>query len=85
MFAIELETLSMRAFADLNTSACLQLIRDRFIAGQRECSIRRHLDNVGQGTPIRDIVDRCRVWESRGHGQLGSLPQPRTTSAGLPG
>ena len=23
-----------------------------------------HLDSVEPGTPIRDIVDRCRVWES---------------------
>ena len=36
VFAIELETLAMRAFVDLNTSVRLQLIRDRFIAGQRE-------------------------------------------------
>ena len=43
---------------------CLQLVRDRFIAGQMECSFRRHLDSVGPGTPIRDIVDRCCVWES---------------------
>ena len=64
MFAIELEMLAIRAFADLNVSARLQLIRDRFIAGQREWSLRRHLDSVGQGTPIRDIVDSCRVWES---------------------
>ena len=43
---------------------CLQLVWDRFIAGQAECSLRRHLDSVGPDTPIRDIVDRCRVWES---------------------
>ena len=29
-----------------------------------ECSLRRHLDSVEPGTSIRDIVDRCRVWES---------------------
>ena len=45
-------------------SARLQLVRDRFIAGQRECSLRRHLDSMEPGTSIRDIVDRCRVWES---------------------
>ena len=33
MFAVELETLAMRAFADLNSSARLQLARDRFIPG----------------------------------------------------
>ena len=64
MFAVELETLAMRAFGDLSSSAHLQLVCDRFIAGQMECSLRRHLDSVEPGTPIRDIVDRCRVWES---------------------
>ena len=54
----------MRAFADLNASARLQLVWDRFIAGQMECSLRLYLDSVGPGTHIRDIVDRCRVWES---------------------
>ena len=32
--------------------------------GEAECSLRRHLDSVGLDTPIRDIVDSCRVWES---------------------
>ena len=64
VFAIELKTLARRAFADVNASVWLQLVRDRFIAGQAECSLRRHLDSVGPDTPIRDIVDRCRVWES---------------------
>ena len=64
VFAIELETLATRAFADVNASARLQLVWDRFIAGQMECSLRRYLDSVGPDTPIRDIVDRCRVWES---------------------
>ena len=41
-----------------------QCVRDRFIARQAECSLRRHLDSVGPDTPIRDIVDSCRVWES---------------------
>ena len=31
VFAIELETLARRAFADVNTSLQLQLVRDRFI------------------------------------------------------
>ena len=40
VFAVELETLEKRTFADLNSSTCLQLVRDRFIAGQVECSLR---------------------------------------------
>ena len=64
VFAVELETLAFRAFGDLSSSARLQLVRDRFIVGQVGCSLRRHLDGVEPGTPIRDIVNRCRVWES---------------------
>ena len=65
VFAIELETLARRVFADVNASVRLQLVWDIFIAGgQAECSLRRHLDSVGPNIPIRDIVDSCRVWES---------------------
>ena len=64
VFVVELETLAIRAFGDLSSSARLQLVRDQFIAGQMECSLRRHLDSVKPGTPIRDIIDRYRVWES---------------------
>ena len=82
VFAIELETLAMRAFADLNPSARLQPVHDRFIAGQMECSLRRHLDSVGPGTPIRDIVDRCRMWESHAEdtGSWGACPSPNDLS-----
>ena len=40
------------------------MIRDKFIAGQRQCTLRRQLDGFAQDTPIGEIVDRCRVWES---------------------
>ena len=52
VFAIELETLARRAFVDVDASVHLQLVRDRFIDGQAECSLRRHLDSVGSDTPI---------------------------------
>ena len=42
----------------------LQLVRDRFIFGQENRALRRHLDSVGPDTPIAEIVERCRVWES---------------------
>ena len=61
---MELETLARRVFADVNASVRLQLVRDQFIGGQAECSLRRHLDSVGPDTPIREIVDSCHVWES---------------------
>ena len=64
VFAIELETLARKASVDVDASVRLQLVRDRFIAGQAQRSLRRHLDSVGPDTPIVDIVDRCRVWES---------------------
>ena len=64
IFAIELETLAMKAFGDMGHMAFLRLVRDRFIAGLDSCELRRHLDSVSPETPIRDIVDRCWVWES---------------------
>ena len=64
IFAIALETLAVKAFGDMGQTARLRLIRDRFIAGHNSCELSRHLDSVPPETPIRDIVDRCRVWES---------------------
>ena len=64
IFAIELETLARRAFIDIDISIQLQMVRDRFIDGQVECALRRHLDSLGPDTPMSDIVDCCRVWES---------------------
>ena len=61
IFAVELETLAMRAFGDLSQLARLRLVRDRFMAGEAGCTLRRHLDSVALETPIWDIVDRCRV------------------------
>ena len=40
------------------------MIRDKFIASQRQCALRRQLDGFAQGTPIGEIVDSCLVWES---------------------
>ena len=63
-FAITLETLAVKAFGNMGQTARLRLIRDRFIAGHGSCDLRRYLDCVPPDTPLRDIVDRCRVWES---------------------
>ena len=71
VFAIELETLAWRAFVDIDSSE--QLVRDRFIDGQAECALRRHLDSLGPDTPMRDIMDSCRVWES--HVEVASSRQ----------
>ena len=64
IFATELETLALKAFGDMSHLARLRSIRDWFITGQDSCALRRHLDSVSPETPMRDIVDRCRVWES---------------------
>ena len=73
IFAIELETLARRVFIYIDTSIQLQMVRDRFINGQAECALRRHLDSLGPNTPIADIVDCCRVWES--HREVESTPR----------
>ena len=79
-FAIELETLARKAFVDVDASVRLQLVRDRFIIGQENRALRRHLDSVGPDTPISDIVDRCRVWES--HDESNSRPIARHKPTG---
>ena len=60
IFATALETLAIKAFGDMGQMARLRIIRDRFVAGHDS----RHLESVPPETPIRYIVDRCRVWES---------------------
>ena len=64
IFVTALETLAVKALGDMGQTARLRLIRDRFIASHDNCDLRRHLDSVPLETPIRDVVDRCRVWES---------------------
>ena len=64
IFATALETLAVKAFGDMGQTARLRLIQNRFIAGHSSCELRRHLDSVPPETPIRDMVDRCHVWES---------------------
>ena len=54
----------------MDASVRLQLVRDTFIIGQGNRTLRRHLDSVGPDTPIAEIVDRCRVWES--HEEINS-------------
>ena len=49
---------------DIDPLIQLQMVQDRFIDGQAECALRRHVDSLGPDTPMADIVDCCRVWES---------------------
>ena len=78
-FAIALETLAVKAFRDMGQTALL-LIWDRFIAGHSSCELRRYLDSVPPETPIQDVVDRCRVWDSHADPEIWrvskSVPEP---------
>ena len=73
-FASELEILAVRGFGDMGARARTRMVRDRFILVQHSCGLRRYLDSVPPGTPIREIVDRCRVWESHSEQQRGLSP-----------
>ena len=60
----------------MGQTARLRLIRDRFIAGHSNCELCRHLDSVSPETPIRDVVDRCRVWESHADPAVRRVGKP---------
>ena len=76
IFATTLETLAVKAFGDMGQTARLRLIRDRFIAGHSNCDLCRHLDSVSPETPIRDVVDRCCVWESHADPTVRRMSKP---------
>ena len=67
----------MKAFGDMGQTVWLRLIRDRFIAGHYSCELRRYLDSVPPETPIQDVVDRCRVWESQADPEIRRVSKPR--------
>ena len=75
-FSIALDTLAVKAFGDMGQAARLRLIRDRFIAGHGSCELRRYLNCVPPDTPLRDIVDRCRVWESHADPEVRRVSKP---------
>ena len=71
-FATELGILAVLGFGDMDKRARDSMIRYRFIAAQQDCGLRRHLDGVPSDTPIWEIVDSCRVWESHADRELSS-------------
>ena len=77
-FRTALETLAVKAFGDMGQTARLRLIRDRFVHSNfhSNCDLRRHLDSVSPETPIRDVVDRCRVWESHADPAVRRMGKP---------
>ena len=60
-FATDLGILAIQGFEDMKEQARDTMIRDKFIAGQGQCALRRQLDGFAQDTPIGEIVDSCRV------------------------
>ena len=78
-FATELEILAVQGFGDMGTCAWNRMVRDRFIADQCSCVLWRYLDSVPPDMPIREIVDRCRVWESHSEHKRGHPQQLRDT------
>ena len=69
-FATDLGMLAIQGFGDMKEQARDTMIRDKFIAGQEQCALRRQLDGFAQDTPIGEIVDSCRVWESHSDSDL---------------
>ena len=60
---MELETLARRAFMEVDLNTQLQMVRDRFIDGQADRSLRRHLASLKPNTLMIEMVDSCRIWE----------------------
>ena len=54
-FAIALETLARRAFVDVDAAVRLQLVRDKFITGQKQRALRRHLDSLGDSRGVFQV------------------------------
>ena len=65
-FATELGILALRGFSDMTEKGRDLMVRDKFIASQRSCDLRRPLDGAAPETSILDIADSGRVWESHG-------------------
>ena len=80
-FTVALETIAVKAFGDMGPNARTRFIRDRFIAGHPDCYLRWHLDSVPPDTPIRDIVDRCRVCESHADTYARRVAKPTPEKA----
>ena len=48
---------------DVDLKIQLQMVRDHFIDGQADRSLRRHLDSLGANTPMIEMADSFRIWE----------------------
>ena len=63
-FATELGILALRGFSYMKEKARDLMVRNKFIAAQQSCDLRRYLDGAAPEATIGDIVDSCCVWES---------------------
>ena len=70
--------LAIQGFGDLRGQTRDKLIRDKFIDGQEQMALRWQLDGFSEDTPIGEIVDSCRVWES--HADSNWIPRGRYES-----
>ena len=70
--------LAIQGYGDLEGQIRDKLIRDNFIAGQEQLALRRQLDGFSADTPIGEIADNCRVWES--HSDSNWIPKGRYES-----
>ena len=59
-FAMEFGILALRGFSDMKEKARDLMVRNKFIASQRSCDLRRHLDSATPETSIVDIVSLSR-------------------------
>ena len=72
-FATDLGMLAIQGYSDMKEQARDKMIRDRFIASQEQRALRRQLDGFSQDTPIGEMADSCRVWES--HSDSNWIPR----------
>ena len=70
-FAAELGILALHGFSHMKEKARNLMVRNKFIASQQSCDLRRHLDSAAPETSIGDIVDSCHIWES--HAELVAI------------
>ena len=69
----------------MNGKARDLMIRNKFIAAQRSCELRRHLDGAAEEASIGNIVDSCRIWESHMETEfVGSVRQDPDNSQLMP-
>ena len=68
--------IAVKAFGDMGPNARSCLIRDQFIVGHPDRDLWWHLDSVPPDTPIGDIVNRCRVWESQADTDARRVSKP---------